>query len=315
MKHRPESEPWTPPRRPRVPPGGEEIVRLRFSPDLDEQAGTALGDYVQEKRDVFQRVTGWRLGAQLGCGYWGCVFGSEEPWVVKVTRDPTEGPMWAFIREMYDEHGPMMAGFLRVDDVLRLRPDVAIDVDLAIGAGEVQPVYAVRREEADPMFGLATRRDRLRMTERTSGELRVPPMLFDEMKVDQHRSTVEFRGALEILSRYKRRAKDIAMELATGDPVPEVLADLEGLAVRAALALADHAMFAALSESLVLMAKSGAYFGDVHPGNIGWRVHEEIGGTRLGRRSVIVTDPGLASTPYTPTVREALLRNRRRLRS
>ena len=45
------------------------------------------------KRDKIEKAIGMPLGTMLGCGHWGCVFESTAPWVVKLSIDPTEGPI------------------------------------------------------------------------------------------------------------------------------------------------------------------------------------------------------------------------------
>lgn len=294
-------------------PNREDVVRLHFSPDLDVQAGAVLGDYVEERREVFERVTGWDLGPRLGCGFWGCAFATSAPWVVKVTRDATEGPIWAFIRESYEARPDEMAGFPRVDDVMRLRPDVSVAIE-ALGeeASEPSPVYAVRREAIDPMFTLTTRRDALRMTQRTADELGLmAPMSYEDMKMDRRPALVEFKQAIKHLLAYKARSREIQGEEIMSRPDRMVIRELESETLKHLAVLAQHPLFSDLAASLYGMAGLGVYFADLHPGNIGWRIHADIEGD-VRPLTAVVTDPGVASTPYDVSVREALLRNRSR---
>ena len=63
---------------------------------------------------------------RLGCGRFGCVYESEAPWVVKLTRDESEGPVWSYMAELLadEDIGPLLPSYLRVHDVVRIRPDV-----------------------------------------------------------------------------------------------------------------------------------------------------------------------------------------------
>ena len=140
------------------------------APLTEEQAnieGFVWAEFVDANKRDFADSLDWKIGKRLGCGVYGCVYESSGPWVVKITRDPTEGPAWRFIEELYadPEVGSLMGGFCRVSDVARLRPDVVIAPEHAGSRRMVvieatpedhpstaAPVYAIQREAADPVF-------------------------------------------------------------------------------------------------------------------------------------------------------------------
>ena len=68
---------------------------------------------------------GGQLGGLLGCGHFGCVFEFVAPWVVKITRDPTEGRVWKFIKDHYDGDRQFgRDGVVSIARVIRLHPDI-----------------------------------------------------------------------------------------------------------------------------------------------------------------------------------------------
>jgi hypothetical protein len=161
------------------------------APLTEEQAnieGFIWAEFVDANKRDFAGSLDLEIGQRLGCGVFGCVYESSGPWVVKITRDPTEGPAWAFIEELYadPEVGDLMGGFCRVSEVARLRPDVVVAREQPAGGGRpvvvaatpedhpsiVAPVYAIQREAADPVFDEDDRyRGEVFISERTAAEL------------------------------------------------------------------------------------------------------------------------------------------------
>jgi hypothetical protein len=102
-----------------------------------------------EKQDQLEELFGLRLGDILGCGYFGCVIETDGPWVVKLTVDPTEGPIWSAIEDVvtktWGETGHYLAAWPRVREIVQLDPGVTMH------DGE-HALYAIVREAALPAF-------------------------------------------------------------------------------------------------------------------------------------------------------------------
>lgn len=146
------------------------VLRVREG----ERAAFAWADFVKSNQRVFAEQLGWHVGRLLGCGFYGCVYESSDPWVVKFTRDATEGPVWAYIAELHNdpEIAHDMGGFLRPHDVARIRPDVIWDVIGDPDGPQQLPVYAIQRESATPIFQFDKYGD-MYLTRRTAQELQL----------------------------------------------------------------------------------------------------------------------------------------------
>jgi hypothetical protein len=214
-----------------------------------------------------------------------------------------------------------MSGCLRVADVVRLRPDVLWKAH-ASSEPEQEPVYAILREEAQPMFETMGTGRKVWITDATAAILGLPHMSTADLNLDGRRSAVEFRAAIKYMKAYTTQARYILQEkefgaAASSDPVEiatrdEVMAETKDAAGRAARTLATHPLFADLGTTLyAALTEAEMYFPDLHIGNVGWRVHDDIEGDVRPLTAVII-DPGIAETPYRPTVPERVLQNRRR---
>jgi hypothetical protein len=122
----------------RVQDGG--AVRKRWVKDL-----------VQHPRrwEAVQEAVGLRLIEDpLGCGSFGCVFAADDPqdpWVVKITIDPTEASMWQTILDLSEREGWGEGGFTHIKEIVRLLPDV--------GEGKKKTkVHAIVREAVAPLL-------------------------------------------------------------------------------------------------------------------------------------------------------------------
>lgn len=82
----------------------------------------------------------------LGCGHYGCVLPHVDPkWVVKVTRDPTEGPIAAKVTDIRNRHRYGLKGIVLFKEIYK--------ADEVIGwRGKKWPVYVTVRESIKP-FG------------------------------------------------------------------------------------------------------------------------------------------------------------------
>lgn len=92
------------------------------------------------------------VGDMLGCGYYGCVFESEPPYVVKFTLDPYEGYVWRKIKDLVDSADPWEGlGVVYPKAVHRLADvDAHGDADANFNDNWAFRLWCVVREEADP---------------------------------------------------------------------------------------------------------------------------------------------------------------------
>jgi hypothetical protein len=97
------------------------------------------------KRDKIEAAIGMPLGAMLGCGHWGCVFESTPPWVVKLSIDPTEGPIWSKIAGLVRDEQWGLQGFPEIKSIHRITPDL-------VTGGRKRKVWAIVRENVEPVF-------------------------------------------------------------------------------------------------------------------------------------------------------------------
>lgn len=80
----------------------------------------------------------------LGCGHYGCVLPHVDPhWVVKVTRDPTEGPIAAKVTELRNQGQAPLRGIVLFKEIYKA--DEVID-----WRGKKWPVYVTVREAIKP---------------------------------------------------------------------------------------------------------------------------------------------------------------------
>jgi hypothetical protein len=80
----------------------------------------------------------------LGCGHYGCVLPHADPkWVVKVTRDPTEGPIAAKVTEMRNKGDAALKGIVLFKEIYKA--DEIID-----WRSKKWPVYVTVRESIKP---------------------------------------------------------------------------------------------------------------------------------------------------------------------
>lgn len=281
-----------------------------------------------EHRDAVERAIGMPLGAMLGCGHFGCVFRSEGPWVVKLTVDPTEGPIWATIQEKIAEAVYGEDGFARVKEIVRLRPDVG-----------KRKLYAIVREDCDPLM----EGERGVFSKRTMRELGIPEHLIDDEEnqfgVGRLHAAVQSPSALgqvDIEQRYWQRWHDLDRTLTgilrylgfgraardlcgprsrrvpqfTGYGMVSTCSEAKEKAVRAAELMQGGAVGAYLGESLGMLSDYDIVMFDLHLGNIGWRVHEQL--TPDGNEAplcLVVYDPGHTPTDEKTEIEERMIAN------
>lgn len=312
----------------------------------DIAAGIAWAHFIETMKQSFQETIAAPIGRRLGCGLYGCVFSSQTPWVVKITRDPTEGPVWAYMAELFGD--PELAGdfpaFLRVQDVVRIRPDVLFN-------GKEQPVFGIVREEARPVViepgnislesleKCGITRD---MLDAASIEEDTPPFNdIGAVVTDARIFPAAVRDAfgdlystLIGLRDYRRNAMVFHKwrgRLYRGDYVRYGVSrdDAEAVADEALRHMLDAAesvkhawndrskpnhFGVEIGDTLLNAMKYGDLaFQDLHLFNIGWRVHEQIA-LDVQPPCMVILDPGAMATPYAPDIRQVdLLENVGRL--
>jgi hypothetical protein len=313
--------------------------------DEGERAALTWAEFVRANHDVFAEQLGWPIGKRLGCGFYGCVFQSDDPWVVKFTRDPSEGPTWAYIAELQrdPEIASDMGGFLRVNDVARIRPDVIWEQ-----AGEEpqqMPVYAIQRESATPLFIMEAAD--MFITRRTAKELQLTaaqikkagwhpsdlskdgmPMYVMLLDLTSTGSTVPNSVKLRIsdlamcvtaLDRYRIHAEaywrsqrfwTVAEDPDDKDHFASLMSSQAMKVLSAAKAIAERpdgspSMFGHVIGTTLYEAfdKADMVVADLHRFNVGWRDHAEAHDTKLPL-TLTVVDPGVALTPWEPEIRE-----------
>lgn len=91
------------------------------------------------------RLTGVTADSKiLGCGYYGCVLDTRDSaWVVKITRDPTEGPLVHKVMQMRAD-GMQLPGIVRYAGIWELPGGV-------VWRGKQQKVYVIKREAVTPV--------------------------------------------------------------------------------------------------------------------------------------------------------------------
>jgi hypothetical protein len=263
------------------------------------------------RRSELERAMGQPVGELLGCGAWGCVFKSTDPWVVKLSIDPTEGPIWKKIQNLITEERYGEMGFVEVRSIRRLIPDV-------VYSGRRRKVWGIVRSEVEPLLGGSDLVDFEGnvLSDFTRAHLGLRP---SQSYADLSRSAE--RGWAQLSAARPRRASEEELGMA-----------MRGLGIYRGLATSWHslgrptyeqeriptkiehvlnhyfsgAVGGALGESLSMLASNGVYLRDVHLNNVGWHVaRDDNDYTRL-----VIFDPG-----HTPTdsaeIEEHLVKNGR----
>ena len=294
--------------------------------------GVAWASFLESNLDRFQRTLDVPIGARLGCGRFGCVFESRIPWVVKLTRDESEGPIWSYMSELLSDTDltASLAAFLRVHDVVRIRPDVVFN-------DEVQPVFAIVREQAEPVFDqveVVNPRDKydtsfetalsaqtLKILGVTSAALKradlQTPVLYKRMSeriemfpkgvqtqfAELHlaiQGTRSYRQFADVFHRLRWKPNKTAAENMQA-------AETEAMLLAACSVLERLELSRELGVTLAIAhTEADLIFRDLHLYNIGWRTHRVIDGQKLPQCMVIL-DPGAMATPYMPEIREVTL--------
>lgn len=254
---------------------------------------------ILRKRDAYEKAIGMPLGEVLGCGHYGCVVASTDPWVVKLTIDPNEPYLWERAINHLDESGYGSMGIVRIKDVVQLNPKV-----------EGKQVFAIVRESVIPVMGKGNNlSDHTRRVEDlgafTRGGLfgRCPPQNDPE----------RFGCGLRALGDYDYMAKTLFNVVSTRfghrfvspwRDQSELPADSEKAltqAIRRMQAWGSNSM-QEIAQALECFLAYGFVLRDLHLGNIGWRIHERVPGLdeELPTDRVVIYDLG-----HTPVAKES----------
>jgi hypothetical protein len=264
-----------------------------------------------QKRGAIEQAIGARLGRMLGCGHWGCVFESEDPWVVKLSVDPTEGPIWEKITQLVDEEQYGGDGFTRVRSIFRILPD------LVTPAGRKKKVWAIVREGVEPVQAGG------RFSPHTLATLGVPlttedkywPALNSLLAFETDSVAVSdrikmFTDAMTGLSKYRtaatawhafgKRGEWLLAGMRTREQAEDKIQNILSHYFSGPIA-------GPLGESLLMLASNGVYLRDVHWGNVGWRVPKADDEWAC----LVVYDPGHTPTAGGKDIPQALIQNGR----
>jgi hypothetical protein len=305
--------------------------------DEDEYAANvrkkAWVETLLTKRDKIERAIGMPLGTMLGCGHWGCVFESTPPWVVKLSIDPTEGPIWSKIAGLMRDEQWGLQGFPEIKSIHRITPD------LVTPGGRKKKVWAIVRENVVPVFKEYKARD---LGHHGGGTLlATSPYTMRYLGLDQPeevhslyfgtslhaRSAESVSGpagdlgqAIDGLLKYRRlagqwhdldprRRSRVARITRTTmiDGQPLSREDLEYRINRVVETMFNGPACAPLGESLNMLASHGVYLRDVHLLNIGWHVSRDDDDWDR----IVIFDPGHTPTAGGKDIEEALVENRR----
>jgi hypothetical protein len=237
------------------------------------------------------KAIGAPLGTMLGCGHWGCVLDSSGPWVVKLTIDPNEIPIWEKIIELVDEEGYGGAGVVRVKGLFNLEPGIPY-------GGRMRKVYAVVREEVEPVFGSTQRGSpSYLLSQRSKKELGFHEGVAVEYRPGYGQELGSLRSYPEGVVAHETDAvreflttmrglfyyQDAARQWFAGQPNPDRVE-------RVAYSM-DGFIGHALSETLIMLISNNIVLRDVHLFNVGWRVRSTIDGEEMPK-TICIFDPG-----------------------
>jgi hypothetical protein len=263
------------------------------------------------KRAAIEHAVGMPLGRMLGCGHWGCVFESEPPCVVKLSIDPTEGPIWSKIMGLIGEEQYGDGGFPEIRIIRRIMPDL-------VTGGRNRKVWAIVREGIEPVF----KEYRAKELGHHGGGTMIATSEYTNAKLGLHTPTrptsvrvapgqkpwerSSFDTAISGLMTYREAAT--AWHVLGSHPrshrqheirdyykhelgfsSPE---DAGHKALRITETKFDGPAWAPLGESLAMLASNGVYLRDVHFLNIGWHIARDDDDWDR----VVIFDPG-----HTPT--------------
>lgn len=276
-----------------LPLQGRPRVELRDNPRVKKWVQVLL-----DHREQLEKAAGGPLGSVLGCGHYGCVVQMPDPWVLKLTIDPTEAHIWSKILELEAEEVYGQDGFTRLARIFELRPGIRY-------GGRMKRVYGIVREKICPAFWTSSqgngvtaytiRRLGMEWTEqyppkfshRTLRNLDVsshPRAAWVKSNIDEFYNAVQ--GLLDY--RYIATQWHDRLHVSRRDEIKEDLREIIDKRFGGPIG-------GPVGESLGMLLDNDVVLRDTHLGNIGWRVVEDIDGDEAPL-SLVIFDPG-----HTPT--------------
>jgi len=268
-----------------------------------------------EKRGAIEQAVRMPLGHMLGCGHWGCVFEGEPPWVVKLSIDPTEGPIWAKITDLIEQERYGDGGLVEIKSLHRITPDLVV-------GGRKRKVWAIVREGIEPVFKEYRARELgqhgggtiLATSPYTTAALGLDALTaptWMSVGTAETPSQQDFATAIDGLMKYRDAATAWhVMQTRSRSPwrnfYVEKFRSPDNAAHRATR-IAETAFngpaWAPLGESLAMLASNGVYLRDVHLLNIGWHIARDDDDWDR----VVIFDPGHTPTETTEGIETALV--------
>jgi hypothetical protein len=236
------------------------------------------------------------------------VFESTPPWVVKLSIDPTEGPIWSKIMGLVNEEHYGTLGFPEIKSLHRITPDL-------VTGGRKRKVWAIVRENVVPVF--TDSRKGMQFSEFTREKYGLPPGLPPDISL--YGSPLERWGSdatdlsrgLVGLSKYRRLATEWherknPRRRAVQGGHSHSLEDAEYRMSHIVETQFNGPAMAPLGESLNMLASHGVYLRDVHLLNIGWHIARDADDWDR----IVIFDPGHTPTSGGGDIEEALIENR-----
>jgi hypothetical protein len=273
---------------------GKPRIELRDNPRVKKWVQVLL-----DHRENLENAAGGELGAVLGCGHWGCVVDMADPWVLKLTIDPTEAHVWARITELEADEVYGQDGFTRLKRIFELKPGIRY-------GGRMKRVYGIVREKIAPAFWdkgvTAYTLQRLGMEWPHAQPPTFSHRTLLGLDVSSHPRAAwvkgnveEFSNAVQGLLDYRYIAQQWYQRLHVSrreemrEQLQRVINNKFGGPIGGPL-----------GESLGMLLDNDLVLRDTHLGNVGWRVFEEVDGEEAPD-SLVIFDPG-----HTPTDKREL---------
>lgn len=260
-------------------------------------------------RDLLKAKAGWapkiersaglkiRFGADdvLGCGHYGCVFPTSDPaWVVKISRDPTEGPMQAMILKWQAAGAYLMSdAFALVRGVWQIGPDIT-------WRRKKWPVFAILREEVKPWLSIDDSNLKYGWSKHDLNNTNVDWI--------EHKPTYAMvERALSAMGQYRvaasewHRINDLKWRKGWEETKERALGQVEDRLIAYSNTISDS--FPEVGGAIEYIRGEGmlgAPLRDVHLGNVGIRQHSGLLNEEdpdYGPGMFVIYDPGHTPTP------------------
>lgn len=226
-----------------------------------------------DHKSPLERAAGGELGQVLGCGHWGCVVDIlDSPYVLKLTVDPTEAHVWAKIQSLIEEERYGDDGFPRLKNIFELQPGIPYG-----RKGRMHKAFGIVREKVAPCFD-------------SKGNESAFTKQYVQSRNNGYR---DFRENIDLLLHYRTLAGFWHRD-------PHHRRDNLDRRIEQVLYRMGGPVGGPLGESLQMLLSNDVVLNDVHLGNIGWRVLNEVEGVE-GYTCLVIFDPG-----HTPTDKRQL---------